>query len=177
MLPNGYSLWMVPRRSSEAYKLLSHLISQVAMEYLTPIFIPHVTLLGNIDRSGRPEQYACEKARLLADELSPFEIKLDGIGSNDTYFQILFFSVKQTPAVINANAVAQKVFAVSRGKYFPHLSIAYGDLYNHTDALKRLASQHPANELCFLTHGVDLWRTEGPVREWYRIATFPFKTR
>ena len=169
----GYSLWLVPERGTETYEFLDKLIRNVATQYRTPVFDPHVTLLGGV---GGNEQGICEKTRLLAEKLAPYELRLGEVGSNGTYFQILFSRIEQTPAAMNVNAVAQKVFAVDKGKYFPHISLAYGDLSNEqVVALQQfVAKGNKITGMHFLAQGVELWRTERAVEEWRRVAIFPF---
>lgn len=167
----GYSLWLVPERHSRTYDLLSRLIRNVAAHYQTPVFDPHVTLLGGI--AGQEAELR-EKASVLVRKLSPYEMRLGEIDSNGTYFQILFSKVEQAPPVLNANAVAQVVFARNDGGYFPHLSLAYGDLSEkQVGILNRLALQRSPIKLShFRVQDIELWRTEGAVKEWRQVATF-----
>lgn len=172
MKATGYSLWLVPERDTETYVFLSQLIHNIAARYRTPVFDPHVTLLGGRDGT---EQDMREKARLLAGELSPFEIQLGEVDSSGIYFQILFSKIEQTCAVLNANVVAQKVFGVDKGKYFPHLSLAYGDFSNEQVAALRqfVAQRNPIAGMHFFAQG-ELWHSEGAVEEWRKVAFFPF---
>lgn len=169
----GYSLWLVPERDTETYELLDQLIRTVAAQYRTPVFDPHVTLLGGVEGT---EQDMREKTRVLAEELTPYEIQLGEVGSNGIYFQILFSKIEQTRSVLNANTVAQEVFGVDKGKYFPHLSLAYGDLSNEQVAtLQQFVGQrNPIAGTHFLAQSVELWRSEGTVEEWRKVAIFPF---
>jgi len=170
----GYSLWLVPERDTETYVFLDQLIRNTAAQYRTSVFGPHVTLLGGVEGG---EQDVCEKTRVLAGELSPYEIKLGEVGSNGTYFQILFSEIDQTHSVLNANALAQKVFGVDKGDYFPHLSLAYGDLSNEqVVTLQRVVAQGCAIAgTHFVAQRTELWYTEGAIEEWYRVETFPFR--
>src|SRR3989338_9015983 len=122
---HGYSLWLVPDTNSEAYRALARCIADISKKYQTPDFVPHATLLGSV---GNTEKDMRANTQELAGELAPYEIRLDEIGSNRTYFQILFSKIEQTEAVMRANTIAQKVFVIDQGTYLPHLSLAYGDL-------------------------------------------------
>ena len=171
----GYSLWLVPERKTETYRFLDQFIRDVAAQYQTPVFDPHATLLGGVDGDEKDMR---EKTQMLAEKLAPYEIQLGEVGSNGIYFQILFSRVEQTPSVLEANAVAQKVFGVDKGKYFPHLSLAYGDLSNEqVAALKQFIAQRypPITGINFLVANVELWRSEGAVNKWHRVATFQLK--
>ena len=169
----GYSLWLVPESGTETHQLLDKFVRNVATQYQTPIFDPHVTLLGGVE--GK-EQDMREKTLTLAEQLAPYEIQLGEIGSSATYFQILFSRVQETSAMMNAHAAAQKVFAVDKGYYVPHLSLAYGDLSNEQVATLRqiIAQSNKFTGMHFRAQGVELWRTVGTVEEWCIVATFPF---
>ena len=169
-----YSLWLVPKRDTEAYALLDQLIRDAAAQYRTPVFGPHATLQGGIEGAERDVR---ERACLLAGELSPYEITLGEIGSNGIYFQILFFKVDRTPSVLNANALARKVFGMDKGDYSPHISLAYGDLSkNQVDTLQQFIAQERAIEgTRFMAESIELWYAEGAIEEWYRVETFPFR--
>ena len=173
---SGYSLWLVPDTKSEMYHALAQCIADIAKEYQTSNFVPHATLLGGVDGS---EEGVRDTTRKLAEMIVPYEIELGEVGSNGIYFQILFSKVEQTETVMRANNVAQEVFVVDKGKYFPHASLAYGDFSPETVAALRqqLAVRYPpiAGKK-FLVRDIELWRTEGVVKDWYKVATFPFKS-
>lgn len=170
---SGYALCLVPERGTKTYEMLDKLIRDIATQYNTPVFDAHVTLLGGIEGDAQDIR---EKTRMLAASLEPFEIQPGGIGSNGIYFQVLFSRVEQTLPVMNANALAQKIFAVERGTYFPHLSLAYGDLSSDQVAtLQEFVGQKISlTGMHFRAKGVELWHTEGSIEEWRNIAFFPF---
>src|SRR3989344_2138401 len=112
----GYSLWLVPESGTETHQLLDKFVRNVASQYQTPVFAPHVTLLGGVE--GK-EQDMREKTLTLAEQLAPYEIQLGEVDSSGIYFQILFSRIQETSAMMNANTVAQKVFGVDRGYYVP----------------------------------------------------------
>lgn len=173
---SGYSLWLVPDIKSEVYRALAQCIADIAKEHQTPNFIPHATLLGGVDGN---EESILDKTRKLAEMIAPYEIQLGEVGSNGIYFQILFSKVEQTEAVMRANIVAQKVFVVDKGKYFPHASLAYGDFSPETVAVleqQLVEHRHLITGKKFLVRDIELWRTEGEVKDWYRVDTFPFRS-
>ena len=173
---SGYSLWLVPDTKSEVYRVLTQCIADIAKEHQTFNFVPHTTLLGGV--VGFEEDIR-NKTRKLAEMIAPYYIELGEVGSNGIYFQILFSKVEQTEMVMRANIVAQKVFAVEKGKYFPHASLAYGDFPSETIVILQQQireRQHSITGKKFLVRDVELWRTEGEVKDWYKVAIFPFKS-
>ena len=170
----GYSLWLVPERNSEEFHLLRKLIDKLAHRYRTPAFDPHVTLLGKIHDSKRD---AVKKTRDIAAMLSPFEIALGKIGSNGAYFQMLFSEIEQTPALMAANVALQKMFGMNGKDFFPHLSLAYGNLSDARIAVlqKSAEQENPIAGMHFSVHAVELWHTDGAVEDWQKVGEFPFK--
>lgn len=170
----GYSLWLVPERGAKTYELLNQLICNVAVRYQTPTFDPHITLLGGVEGI---EHDMLEKTRVLAEQLTPYEAQLGEVGSNGIYFQILFSEIRQTPSVLNANTIAQNVFGVDKGKYFPHLSLAYGNLSREQVAtLQRFVRQENLiAKMRFPAQGIELWRSQEAVEKWREVAVFPFR--
>lgn len=173
---SGYSLWLVPDTGSELYRTLAQCIAKIAEEHQTPNFIPHGTLLGGV---AGDEKSLCDKTQRLAETLEPYEIQLGEVGSNGIYLQILFSKIEQTDAVMYANSLAQRVFGINKGIYFPHLSLAYGDfLPEEITTLQSEFTQRNDQIIGrkFLVRDIELWRTEGVVQDWYKVATFPLKS-
>lgn len=171
-LSAGYSLWLVPLRECEAHSTFSRCISEIAEECGTYTFVPHVTLLYVGDGA---EEEMCGKTQELANALVPPVIQLGAIESNGTYHQILFSQVEKSDAVMRAHALAQKIFGVDRGTYFPHLSLAYGDISSEKIAAltNRLTNRDLISGMTFTAGEIELWRCEGTVEEWEKVAAFP----
>jgi hypothetical protein len=171
----GYSLWLMPQNESEQGKNLGLIIQQIAQVQKTPVFPPHVTLLANLSFS---EQEMRERTARLASHLNPYLIRLEELGSNGSYFQILFSAVAQSTRVVEARRQAEEIFGLNAVDYFPHLSLAYGDLTrDQVRELGRQVATHrpPIRQLGFIPTAISLWSTIEEVSEWYEVAKFPFK--
>jgi len=119
-----YSIWIIP--PNDVYHMLSNLIIRLAKQYSTPVFDPHITLLGDI---ALPEDFVVSRTNELARKIRPFNVTLTTIGYLDDFFRSLFIEVAQTKELMEANWQARKLF--KRGydpEYFPHLSLMYGDI-------------------------------------------------
>lgn len=169
----GYSVFLVPPQESLLYTELRTCINEIAEAKGTPSFIPHTTLIGGMvgDEKG-----AIERTKLLSKSLRQFDIRLGDLGSNGIYFQMLFSKVDPTESVMHSNQRAQEIFGMNSGKYFPHLSLAYGDFQPQevqeiqTNILNRkrmlIGGRYTVQE-------IELWNTDGEVPAWRKIATFP----
>jgi hypothetical protein len=97
-----YALWVMPE--GEVFSLLEQTIRDFGERYSTPIFEPHVTLIGGI--SGSEEEVIAETFK-LSKNLRPFTVTLGKIDSLDEYHRCLFLSVEETEAILGANLEAR----------------------------------------------------------------------
>ena len=119
----SYHLWLMP--SGEIYDRLAKIIEDLSEKYGGPFFWPHVTLLGFLP--GTKEEIMAHSLT-LAQTLQPFDVRLNDLGYEDTYFQCLYLNVEGTAEIMEANSEARRVFHSSRSsKFTPHLSLLYGD--------------------------------------------------
>lgn len=118
-----YSLWLEPS-GQIAYKLQER-IRKLSKENGTPLFSPHVTLLGGVQSS---ETEMIPLANTLASYVEPFELELTKAGYLDTFYQSLFIHVKETNQLKKLRKNACRLFDIEDDGYMPHLSLLYGDL-------------------------------------------------
>ncbi len=172
MIGTGYSLWLVEDHKTESCQSLQSLIFTLSGIHETPAFIPHITLVADINSNEK------ELVRLMhqfVQSLQPFRVQLTNLGSNGIYFQILFAIVKQTPELMSANIAAKRLFGTEKGIYVPHLSLAYGNLSLDQIAtlIEKVRRHQPFVEGTELTlRNIELWRTIGVVQEWELVKVF-----
>jgi 2'-5' RNA ligase len=172
----GYSLWLVPERSSKVRETLFEGIFSIARATRTVPFQPHLTLLGGLEG---PEREVLRGAHNLAQRAKPFEVPLGGVGANGIFFQALFLSVpKPSPELTQLHGEACKVFGHKNGvAYFPHVSLAYGNLDGGVVSnLKRRVSCGKFGSLegtTFPVREIHVVRTEGSVEQWMLVEGFP----
>ena len=65
----GYSIWLMPE--GKHYRLLNNTIYEFSKKYSTPSFLPHVTLLGDVEGN---ESDISNKTTLLAQNLKEFYV-------------------------------------------------------------------------------------------------------
>jgi 2'-5' RNA ligase len=159
----GVSLWLMP--DGEARDRLAGTIGRLASRLGTTPFAPHVTLLPGLPG---PEEEVVEAARVLAAELEPFSIELEGISGHDAHFRCLFFQVADAPALREAHRRAARSFGREPDPAFePHLSLVYGTLV--PEAKARLRADLAAEPAAFPVGRLHVWRTEGVVGEWCEL--------
>jgi len=117
-----YALWLSP--IGEAFDRWQALITELSARLGTTAFDPHVTLIGP---GGEPESLQ-QATRLLALEIEPLVLQLGATRLLDEYYRCLFVEVDPSPALSLAQAAAARRFGRPPGRYYPHLSLVYGDL-------------------------------------------------
>lgn len=165
----SYALWIMPEGT--AYALTNSYITQLSKRYNLPKFEPHVTVLGRIHS---PDTSAL---RDLAQNLLPFRIRLSSQPEYlDEYFRCLFLKAHETAELMETYAQVSQRFGSEGGPYFPHLSLAYGDLSLETkhEMIKALG-EIPKIE--FEAHHLSLVQasTQIPISNWNVVERFPFR--
>ena len=166
--PDSYALWIMPEGS--AYTLTDNYIAKLSEEYGLPRFEPHLTLLSGIRNP------AVSTLRTLVGGLPPFRIRLASQSEYlDEYFRCLFLKAHETPALMETFAQASQLFGYQGKPYFPHLSLAYGDLpvKNKREMIDELGD---IPEIEFEARQLSLVQasTKMPISSWKVVERFPF---
>lgn len=168
-----YALGLLPAQGSRARDKLVSMIERLRAEHDTDSFEPHVTLIVVSNASEAEVRW---KTQQLTEKARPFQISLGELGSNGTYFQMLFAKALLSEELHQLNEQAQELFG-KRELYFPHLSLVYGDLLPHdVELLKSLVENELGDPLSteFEVTGIELWHTDAEVNHWRHLETYPF---
>ncbi len=165
--PHVYSVWLQP--SGEVRAELAGIISRLSREHSTPLFEPHVTLIGELEGQ---EQDLLSQTEQLARQLRPFVVQLGDVGCLDEFYRSMFIYVKKTEPVMTANAKARLVFRrESDAEYMPHLSLLYA---NMPQAIKEtlVAQIGKTFRQTFSVDRLHLVSTYGDTKDWYHLGAF-----
>ena len=170
MSESTYSLWLEPN-GDVAYKLQER-IKKLSKKYESPLFAPHVTLLGSLQAS---ETELIPLTNTLASSLHPFELTLTKGGYQDRFYQSLFIHIDKTNKLKEARNLACQLFDRSDADgYMPHLSLLYGDLSrNEKERILNIMGRE--FYISFSAKSIVLMQTEGTPEEWKKIHTSVFK--
>ncbi|MDZ7692406.1 MAG: 2'-5' RNA ligase family protein [Balneolaceae bacterium] len=164
-----YSLWLRPF-GDIAYSLRQR-IKKLSAKHNTPVFEPHVTLLGGL------EQGVTELIQLtdtLAGALHPFDIILTRAGSGNTFYQSIFVHAQKSEELLSARSTAEKLFgARPEQEYVPHLSLLYGEL-SQKEKERILNVMGREFHIRFTVHNVLLVNATGKPKEWKNIHSSEF---
>jgi 2'-5' RNA ligase len=166
-MSNELSVWLVPL--GDVYEQLAHLILQLSQEYSSPVFPPHVTLLGGLNGA---EQDTIAKTRQLAAQIEPFQVQLTSVDYTDDYHRALFVRLQESGPLLAANHAAREIFnCQNEPKYLPHLSVLYGHFAPAVkeDIMARIGRRF---DLCFLTTRLELHSTFGETKDWFTLGKF-----
>ena len=171
----GYSIWLEFDEKSTA--TLKEDISDLASTYGSPRFHPHMTLIGDIDRSFDQVAGLTEK---FAECSYPSTLEVQHVRVTNNYFMALFL-VMDIPAKL---ARIWRSFAclANSDTYMlddPHVSLAYGNI--NPKAGEEMVSQLESKYVGMLLGVRCLSVVESsksiPVDEWRTLSQIKFKQR
>ncbi len=164
-----YSLWLRPF-GDIAYSLQER-IKKLSTKHNTPVFEPHITLLGSLEYG---ETELIQLTDTLAASLNPFEIVLTRAGYSDSFYQSLFVYAAKNEELIGARLKAEKLFDIEPDdEYVPHLSLLYGDL-SRNEKERILNVMGREFHIRFPVHNVLLINTTGKPKKWKKIHSSEF---
>lgn len=164
-----YSLWFMP--TGRAYDTLVEIISRISLQYSTPKFEPHVTIIPDVVSN---ENQIIFDTLQLVQLTRPFRIILGKVEYSDEYFKCVFARAKPKEILITANSEARKIFNHQDLTYKPHLSLAYGNLPEQT---KKEIVQVVGRELnvAFDVHSIHIIDSYPEVHKWNEIKELQLK--
>ncbi len=165
----GYSLWIVPEKKE--LDELTILIQKLSERFKSPLFVPHMTLVGGISqKEGEIE----EKTKRLASNLKPFEVELEKIDYEEIWNRTLYIRGKDSSLLSYAFERSDYTFETGNIPPFPHMSLAYGAFSNKSkeEAIREIGENYPAK---FRASSLHLFYTQGHVDGWIKIEEFPLK--
>lgn len=168
MKAKGYSLWLMPEE--ERHGELAALLKILAKEYRSPLFEPHVTLIGGIVLS---EEMVIIRSQQLALGQKSFSVTLQTVNYQDYYFRALFVKAEKTQPLLALHNRAKKIFEMQEiPSYMPHLSLLYG---NYSQVIKEqiIEAIGKNQAMDFAVNTIHLFKTDGEVSAWYKVQEFP----
>lgn len=171
-MPGGLSLWLVP--DEPARGRLAALMEELAARLRTPVFAPHLTLLGRVTRR---DDDAVQAAHALAAGMRPVLLRLTRAAEESAYFRCVFLEAEPSPELLGAHQKARRAFGGGPDRWRPHLSLVYGRL---AEGARHALAEEAARklELPFaLTAGrIELHETTGLPRAWRLRASYALAT-
>lgn len=118
---NLFSVWLVPQRKEE--KELSKIVKNLAQRYNSPVFIPHLTLLGNATISFDDLKSAVDE---VFENKKPFTIKKTKLNQSEQFFKTVFIEFELSDILKNLfTELSEKTDKSSVENFKPHISLMY----------------------------------------------------
>jgi len=163
----GYSIWLIP--SEPQFSYLKSTIDIIAKEVNAPTFLPHITLLGQLDQRINHLQNELTK---ISQVFTAFDLELDRISTLDQYFRSIFFNVISSQNLIQLWHHAIVRLQVEKDLYEPHLSLLYSHL-NNTEKERLLKSYKVDLPLSITIDEIVLMKTKGSPEQWQVVDRYP----
>lgn len=173
------SLWIRP--NGRALDEIQHAVRLVQDRCGGPGAMPHVSLLGGIERGQRDAEGLL---RQLAARIKPFTItlgELDGYSTDFDYYRSFFARVDLTEELHAAQRLAHEIFEMNppEDPYQPHTSLLYGKADDATKQRLKQELRGSLQGLSFTATSVHLVNAAAgvPVKDWRSLAEAGFNYR
>jgi 2'-5' RNA ligase len=118
---NLLSVYLVPKEKDKEY--LDNIIKDLAKKYDSPIFIPHLTLFGDINMDAEELKEAIDR---VFENIKPFKIKKTAINQSEAFFKTVFIEFEINDTLKNLfQALSQRTNKQSIDNFKPHISLIY----------------------------------------------------
>ncbi len=116
-----FSVWLVTQENDEEY--LSKMVKDLAHEYQSPTFTPHLTLLGGINSNFEDLKDAIDKT---FDTIKPFKIKKTRLNQSELFFKTVFIEFELDENLQNVfTTLSDNTDKGSIEEFKPHISLMY----------------------------------------------------
>ncbi len=164
----GHSIWLIPSPISSL--VIEQMINELSEQFNTPLFQPHLTLLGQIPEE---QERILPVFHELAQSCSPITLKPRRLDMQETFYRSLYYEIIATPELTAMNDVARSLFNQdSADVFFPHISLLYGFIPASAKR-KIIRAFQPPDEITL--DSIVLMRTQGEVKDWEHIESVELK--
>lgn len=162
-----YSIWIIPPQP--IFNEVSKIINDLSVEYKGPIFKPHMTVLGSVDRKLNDIQEAVET---VANNTEKLTLSLGPVSFSTTYFQSVLVRINSTAQLMQLNLDIKKLLDIENNVFMPHISLIYG---NHDmKTREKIAAKIELQNNSFVANEIVIIPEKPEPKEWEPIVTIPF---
>jgi 2'-5' RNA ligase len=163
-----YSIWLIP--PEPLYSQLKEVISELSNTYDSPLFEPHLTLVGNISKELNEIESYLEN---LALRIGKIELKIGTVSFSTTYFQSVLVRVDSAAELMQLNLDIKELFDLENNVFMPHMSLLYG---NHSMAIReKVALEVKIAPQSFVVDKFVVTPATSDPKEWRHVAEIQFK--
>src|SRR3989338_2326241 len=159
-----YSIWVIPPQP--IFNEVSKVINDLSVEYKCPVFKPHMTVLGSIDRKLSDIRKAVET---VANDTERLSLSLGPVSFSTTYFQSVRVRVNSTAQLTQLNLDIKKLLDIENNVFMPHISLMYG---NHDMKIReKIAEKIKLQSSSFVADKIVIVPEKSEPEEWEPIVT------
>jgi 2'-5' RNA ligase len=157
------SCWLLASADHEA-RLIDE-IEGLAARHGTPVFHPHLTILGDVPRD--PSELA-PALRGLAASVPAFSAPVTDIVLSDAFFRSYYAAFPPVPELLRLRELAGELFEMEPGPFVPHVSLLYGPVEPVAKAASRVetAARHAGRVVRFDRIALTNSANEVPIADW-----------
>ena len=165
-----YSLWLLP--CADQLAELIALVTQLAPEFGTPAFVPHVTIQGDLAISL---DTLAAHTQMLAAASPALCWPVHSVASSAHFFRCLYLRFPGAQAFDALQRAALACTGTASGlSPFPHLSLAYGQLQAQQQALlDALNTRFAGQAMRFDRIAICRSSKDVPIDEWEVLLDYP----
>ncbi|MCJ7429445.1 MAG: hypothetical protein MUP66_03575 [Candidatus Nanohaloarchaeota archaeon QJJ-5] len=164
-----YSLWLQPPSGSVPHERLSSRIRDYADQYDTPVFPPHVTVVGGVGT----DRETIEKVAGSITSGETAAIRLVKASWSVTRHQCVFLLVDPSSWLISLHEKARTYLDHPSNFYVPHLSLVYGDI-GHAERESCAEKASDLVPMSFKPSEIRVVDTSGRASTWKTVTTTTF---
>ncbi|WP_139974380.1 haloacid dehalogenase [Ochrobactrum sp. CGA5] len=159
-----HSIWLRPARDD--LKFLEAIVAELAVQFASPLFEPHATLVPDMNRSA---DELLPLALSLAIGRKPLDVLVEDVTGTAAYFRSFYAVLQKTPALL---ALKRDSLGISGEKdistFLPHVSLAYGvaDKASRETEMARVAKSITGRNLRFDRMVIVSSSSETPIDQW-----------
>ena len=120
-ISKGYWIW--GQFDTQSTQLLTSLYQKINNKLNGPKFDVHLTISGPFPYEEEMHTRIFES---LSERFEQFNIKLNGMGQKNEFFQSLFITVAENETLKSLKNNIDQRFNLDKAEYFPHISLFYG---------------------------------------------------
>lgn len=165
-------------------------LADLAAQFDTPVFLPHLTLLSGISIDSPIAQLEDQirQAILEWNELPKGPDRCDGLDvefstgderlghHTGNVWEYLFLKVVASTALSELRSAVESQLGTSSKAFYPHLSLMYSSDEQYLDLAVATLTEEVSNRIAgFTSNEVVLMKCQGQVEDWTEVARFDLR--
>lgn len=175
------SIWLVP--CDRDRKFLAKIIQDLAGEYASEAFVPHLTIYGSLDNIDSKQKYQLIESAVekCIKDIKPFEMQIDKLNHTKSFNKTVFMEMKNNQYSDEIlYKLKDRLSKIANYIFLPHISLIYK---NCTEGLRkkiisevelkiRNRNKFEFDEIMIVSPEKDDWND---IKSWKELASFDFK--